>query len=136
LCLLRGKPMNAVDIQSALKTVSKLEIAEQTTSEDASTAMNMLGTFNQCMMGLVHFSGLTPWERHPDDELLQILEGDVEVILFEESRVREINLHPGSIFIVPSRVWHRQHSPNGVKLMFLTSQEGNEHSDAQDPRAD
>jgi quercetin dioxygenase-like cupin family protein len=127
--------MNAVDLQSALRTVSKLKIAEQATSEDASTAMNMLGTFNQCMMELVHFSGLTPWERHPDDELLQILKGEVEVILLEESSIREIKLHPGSIFIVPSGVWHRQHSQNGVKLMFLTSQAGNEHSDAQDPRA-
>lgn len=127
--------MDAVDIQSALKAVTKLEIAEQTTSEDASAAMKILGNFNQCMVGLACFSGLTPWERHPDDELLYALEGEVNVTILGDGDRREVTLHPGSIFVVPRSLWHNQHSRVGVKLLFVTSLEGNEKSDAEDPRA-
>lgn len=81
--------MNFIDIQSALKSVSKLEIAAETTSSDASAAMNMLCDFNQCTIGLVSFSGATPWERHPDDELLHILEGEVAVTIIDDSKVSE-----------------------------------------------
>jgi mannose-6-phosphate isomerase-like protein (cupin superfamily) len=126
--------MNGIDVQSILKSVGKLDISEQTTSNDASLAMTMLGNFNQCMMGLVCFSGLTPWERHPDDEFLHILEGEVAVTILGNDKVNEVTLHAGSIFIVPGGLWHNQNSPKGVKLLFLTSQSGNEESGAEDPR--
>jgi mannose-6-phosphate isomerase-like protein (cupin superfamily) len=126
--------MNVIDVQSVLKSVGKLEIAEQTTSDDASAAMKMLGNFNQCMMGLVCFSGLTPWERHNDDEFLHVLEGEVAVTILGDDKVNEVTLHAGSIFVVPGGLWHKQNSPEGVKLLFLTSQEGNEESGAEDPR--
>ncbi|MEO0842583.1 MAG: hypothetical protein AAF063_27280 [Cyanobacteria bacterium J06643_5] len=38
-----------------------------------------------------------------------------------------------AIFIVPQGLWHNQSSPQGVKLIFITSQAGNETSE-QDPR--
>jgi mannose-6-phosphate isomerase-like protein (cupin superfamily) len=125
--------MNVVDLQSTLESVGKLEIAEQTTVEDASAAMKMLGDFNQCMMGLVCFSGLTPWERHPDDELLQILEGEVDVTILTDTGKKEVTLQAGSIFVVPRDLWHKQHSSKGVKLLFITSQMGNEVSEAENP---
>jgi quercetin dioxygenase-like cupin family protein len=126
--------MNVIDVQSVLKSVGKLEIAKQTTSDDASAAMKMLGNFNQCMMGLVCFSGLTPWERHNDDEFLHVLEGKVAVTILGDDKVNAVTLHAGSIFVVPGGLWHKQNSPEGVKLLFLTSQEGNEESGAEDPR--
>jgi mannose-6-phosphate isomerase-like protein (cupin superfamily) len=125
--------MNVVDLQSSLESVGKLEIAQQTTVEDASAAMKMLGDFNQCMMGLVCFSGLTPWERHPDDELLQILEGEVDVTILTDTGTKEVTLQAGSIFVVPRDLWHKQHSIKGVKLLFITSQMGNEVSEAENP---
>ncbi len=97
--------------------------------------MKMLGNFNQCMMGLVCFSGLTPWERHPDEELLQILEGEVDVTIINDGNISKVTLYPGSILIVPRRLWHKQYSHKGVKLLFVTSLEGNEHSEAEDPCA-
>lgn len=45
--------MNTLDIQAAIASLEKLEISEQTTSKDASASMEMLGNFNQCMVGLV-----------------------------------------------------------------------------------
>lgn len=126
--------MNAVNVQTAIASVGKLEIAEQTTSNDASAAMKILGNFNQCVIGLVCFSGLTPWERHPDDELLQILEGEVDVTILGNGEVSEVTLYTGSIFVIPRGLWHKQHSSEGVKLLFVTSQEGNQESRAEDPR--
>ncbi|WP_310482667.1 cupin domain-containing protein [Chamaesiphon sp. VAR_48_metabat_403] len=127
--------MNFIDVSSALNEIDKLEITAQTTSEDAGAAMKMLARFNQCAMGLVCFCGSTPWERHPDDELLQILTGSVQITMLDRDKTSEITVSAGSILIVPQGIWHKQHSPAGVKLLFLTSQSGNEHSEAVDPRA-
>lgn len=126
--------MHAIDLQAALKTLAKLEISEHTTSNDANAAMTMLGEFNQCVVGLACFSGSTPWERHPDDELLYILEGEVNVTILNQADQQQVTLHSGSIFVVPRDLWHNQHSPAGVKLLFVTSQVNNEASVAADPR--
>lgn len=41
--------------------------------------MHVLGTFNDCLTGLVHFSWQTTWERHTrGEEILFILEGETE----------------------------------------------------------
>lgn len=125
--------MESFDIQAALKSVGKLEVDGETTSDEASGAMKILGNFNKCMVGMASFSGLTPWERHQDDELLQIIEGEVDVTILAEDEVCKTTLKKDSIFIVPRGLWHNQSSPQGVKLIFITSQEGNETSEA-DPR--
>ncbi|MCC5903762.1 MAG: cupin domain-containing protein [Halomonas sp.] len=127
--------MKAFDLRAALSTIGKLEISENTTAEEAGAAMKALSNFNQCMMGLVNFSGCTPWERHPDDELLHILEGEVDVkLLLVDGGEQRVTLHAGSVFIVPANLWHNQYSRSGTKLLFVTSQEGNEESTAEDPR--
>ncbi|NEQ19425.1 MAG: cupin domain-containing protein [Microcoleus sp. SIO2G3] len=72
--------------------------------------------------------------RHQDDELLHILEGEVDVTVLAEDGVRAVSLQAGSMFIVPRGLWHNQLSRQGVKLVFVTSQEGNEESSAEDPR--
>jgi mannose-6-phosphate isomerase-like protein (cupin superfamily) len=125
--------MTTINLQSSLSNLSKLDISAQTTSEDANNSMKMLGEFNQCMMGLAYFSGRTPWEWHPDDELLQVLEGEVDVTILSDSGTQEVKLPVGEIFMIPKGLWHRQNAPDGVKLMFITSQEGNRHSEAINP---
>jgi len=125
--------MKSFDIQPVLESLGKLEINEETTSNEASAAMKILGSFNQCMVGMASFSGLTPWERHQDDELLQIVEGEVDVTILTKDEVCKTTLKKDSIFIVPRGLWHNQSSSQGVKLIFITSQEGNEISE-EDPR--
>jgi mannose-6-phosphate isomerase-like protein (cupin superfamily) len=127
--------MSAIDLSSALKSIRQLKISEQTTEADAGAAMQILNDFNQCMVGIVNFSGLTPWERHPDDEFLQVLDGEVEVTILDDGADRIISLSAGSIFVVPQHLWHKQNSVTGVKLLFITSKEGNETSTAKDPRS-
>ena len=126
--------MTSLDIQTVLESLVKLEISDQTTGDEASAAMKIFGSFNQCMVGMVSFLGSTPWERHQDDELLQIIEGEVDVTVLSEEETRKITLRPGSVFIVPRGLWHNQSSHQGVKLIFITSKEGNEESSAEDLR--
>lgn len=127
--------MNAINLRDALKTVRTLEASATTSIEEAMDAMTMLGDFNRCMLGLTRFHGLTPWERHPDDELLCILEGSVDVeILTAEGSSKRSMLAAGDVLIVPGDLWHRQRTVDGVALLFLTSRDGNEESWADDPR--
>jgi mannose-6-phosphate isomerase-like protein (cupin superfamily) len=126
--------MSVIDINSALKSLVKLEITSQITSNDASDAMKTIGDFNQCEIGLVCFAGWTHWERHPDDELLYVLDGEVDLKVMNADRsARKFTLSAGAMFVVSQNMWHRQHSETGVKLLFVTSKQGNEHS-AEDPR--
>jgi hypothetical protein len=67
--------MNLANI-SEIQTLKQLNIAEETSESEAEKSMRFLGTFNQCMYGMVNFIGETPWELHPDDEYLQVIEGN------------------------------------------------------------
>ncbi|MBW4630797.1 MAG: cupin domain-containing protein [Iphinoe sp. HA4291-MV1] len=126
--------MESHDVGAVLRTLPRLDINEQTTPEEAGAAMHVLTPFNQCAVGVVGFSGQTPWERHPDDELLHILEGEVEVMIITENQVYKVTLGTGSVFVVPRTLWHKQFAFKSVRLLFVTSQEGNEESTAEDPR--
>lgn len=123
--------MDVVDIQAVLGSLEKLDISEETTSKDAGASMEILRDFNQCVVGLVWFCGATPWERHPDDELLYIQEGKVKITLLGKDGIQELTFEAGSMFIVPAGLWHNQFSQDGVKLLFITSRHGNEESNLE-----
>jgi quercetin dioxygenase-like cupin family protein len=124
-----------VDLRDEAKATNTLVISDDTTPDQASAAMKIFGAFNQCMIGVVGFCGQTPWERHPDDELLQILEGQVEVeVLLLDGGAEAFSLRAGSVCTIPRDLWHRQLSVAGAKLLFVTSQHGNEDSKETDPR--
>ncbi|RUT08347.1 hypothetical protein DSM106972_015150 [Dulcicalothrix desertica PCC 7102] len=114
--------------------IPKLVISPSVTQEQAEASMMLLQNFNQCIMGLAHFSGMTPWERHQDDEFLQILEGKVDVIILTPEKTITESLQEGECFVVPKDVWHKQSSSEGVKLMFITSLEGNQTSMEEYPQ--
>lgn len=124
--------MNVSNI-SEVETLKQLNIAEETSESEAEKSMRFLGKFNQCIHGMVSFIGETPWEFHPDDEYLQIVDGNVEVTLLAKENKTTVSLSAGDIFIVSKEVWHRQFSEHGVKLMFITSSEGNQHSTEDNP---
>jgi mannose-6-phosphate isomerase-like protein (cupin superfamily) len=128
--------MNTITLREALATARTLEASATTASDAAMDAMKVLGDFNRCMLGLTRFHGFTPWERHPEDELLHVLEGSVEVeILPAEGDSTRAALTAGDVLIVPRELWHRQRTVDGVALLFVTSREGNDVSSANDPRS-
>jgi quercetin dioxygenase-like cupin family protein len=127
--------MNATHVTTAAGALRELVIGADTTEADAEAAMQILGSMNRCMIGVVRFSGRTPWERHPDDELVHVLEGEVDVtVLAADGGSAHHAVRAGDVFVVPKDLWHRQHAERTTALLFVTSSEGNATSDADDPR--
>ena len=83
------------------------------------------GLFNDCYVGVFSYSGESPWEQHTQDELLQVIEGEVTLIFKEPHHT--YTAKAGDTIIVPAHSWHRQIS-NGVSLLFITAKEGTNHA--------
>lgn len=129
--------MKVLNPRDALASVPELVASASTSVQEAMDAVVLLGDFNHTAIGLTRFRGHTPWERHPEDELLYVLEGSVAVeVLPEFGPPKHVELRVGEMLCVPSRLWHRQRSSGGVALLFLTSRDGNEVSTADDPRTE
>lgn len=128
--------MEPHNVPSMLAALPELRVTATTTSAEAAAAMRVLGGFNQCMVGTVRFSGRTPWERHPGDELLYVVQGAVEVTVLLDDGPQQTRLGEGSVFIVPAGRWHRQAPKPVVSLMFVTPAEGTDASWSDDPRGD
>ncbi len=97
----------------------------------------MLERFNQGAVGVFWAaSGTSPWERHPDcEELLQPVEGEVDVEVLTNDEAMVTTVRAGSILVVPRGRWHRHRHRGVVKELFLTPGR-TEHSTADDPRRD
>ena len=128
--------MEPQHVPSALAELPELRVTADTTPAEASAALRVLATFNRCMVGTIRFSGRTPWERHPEDELLYVVEGEVDVTVLLDEGAQETRVTEGSVFIVPKDRWHRQTPRPVVSLMFVTHAEGSEASWSEDPRLD
>ena len=127
--------MKAHDIRAALSGLPELTITSSTTEEEADAAERRLASFNQCMVGLVRYSGQPPWERHPNaDELLHVLDGEIDITVLTDHGPVQATACGGSIFVVPQGLWHRTLARATVALLYVTPAEGNEHSFAEDPR--
>lgn len=127
--------MKSHDISGMLDSLPKLVISPNMTEDDAAAAMQLLAPFNQCTLGVVRFSGETPWERHPDgDELLHVLDGEVRLTILTDEPRLQATVAAGSIFVVPRGLWHRQLAHRGATLLFATPTEKTENSWAEDPR--
>jgi mannose-6-phosphate isomerase-like protein (cupin superfamily) len=128
--------MQALDLGAALSGMTVLSVTSATDEDEARAGMRELGWLNASLLGLVRFSGQTPWERHPDgDELLHILEGDVAITVLTDDGPVETPVRAGSLFIVPRGLWHRQRPRSVATVLFATPTMGSEHSWADDPRA-
>jgi len=94
-----------------------------------------LATFNRGSVGVYWAqTGLSPWERHPeDDELLYVIEGRVTVEILTEADRIEVPIAEGSVFVVPRNHWHRHKLDGVVKEMYVTPGPS-DTSFAEDPR--
>lgn len=125
----------AHDLAAALSSLPELAITSSTTAEDADAAVRNLATLAPCTLGVMRFSGLTPWERHPDgDELLHPLAGAVDVTVLTDDGPVQRTVRAGSVFVCPRGLWHRQLPQPAVTLLYGTPSETTEVSFAEDPR--
>ena len=85
--------------------------------------------FNQSQCGVASFIGSPPWEFHAEgDELLHILSGECQLTVRNADGEEICALKQGDVAVVPRGCWHRNHSPNGVTMLYMTPREGNKHS--------
>jgi len=85
--------------------------------------------FNQSQCGVASFTGSPPWEFHADgDEMLHILDGECHLTLPQGETEETRTLKQGDVAVVPRGCWHRNRSPEGVTMLYLTPKQGNQHS--------
>jgi PhnB protein len=124
------------DLHAALREVPHLNITADTTGEDADAAVRTVAKIGNLTLGVMSYTGQTPWERHPDgDELLLALDGEVEVTTLTDDGPATRKLRAGEAFVCPQGLWHRQFAEKSVSMLYGTPTDANENSDADDPRA-
>ena len=102
-------------------------------SDDQLASFWLTGDYEGGISWVGRFDGTSPWEKHPGDEYLHVLEGTVRITLLTEPEPTEIVLEAGMVFVVPKNTWHRQQSDGTVVEIGATPGES-ELSDAEDPR--
>jgi len=92
----------------------------------AGRANESLGSFDDGNVGLGRYvPGSSPWERHRNgDELLLVTDGEVEIeILAEDGTSRVESLGEGTLFIVPSGLWHQLTASDNVNILYISPSE-------------
>ncbi|HSB12306.1 MAG TPA: cupin domain-containing protein [Blastocatellia bacterium] len=137
----RGMPgsmpmiMTPREIGKVLNGIPELNITSETTGEEANAAVGHLGWLGDHALGVMRYSGQTPWERHPDgDELLHALDGEVDVTVLTDDGPVRTTVGAGSVFVCPRGLWHRQNPKPKVTMLFATPIRTTEVSFAYDPR--
>jgi PhnB protein len=124
------------DLRAALREVPHLNITADTTGEDADAAVRNVAKIGNLTLGVMSYTGQTPWERHPDgDELLLTLDGEVEVTTLTDDGPVTRKLRAGEAFVCPQGLWHRQFAQKSVSMLYGTPIDTSEISMADDPRA-
>ena len=123
------------DLRAALREVPHLNITSDTTGEEADAAVRNVAKIGNLTLGVMSYTGLTPWERHPDgDELLLALDGELEVTTLTDDGPVTRKLRAGEAFVCPQGLWHRQFAAKSVSMLYGTPIETSENSMADDPR--
>ena len=127
--------MQTQDINTLIKNLPVLNITPDTTDEEAEASFGRLVKFDKYTLVVTRFTGLTPWELHPDgDELLHILDGEVDVTVLAPDGLVQFTIQAGSVCVIPQGLWHRQLPRPIVTLLSATPTETTEISFADDPR--
>src|SRR5208337_239605 len=97
------------DLRAALREVPHLNITAETTEAKADAAVRHIAKIGNLTIGVMSYTGLTPWERHPDgDELLLALDGELDLTVLTDNGSVTRKLSAGEAFVCPQGLWHRQ----------------------------
>jgi len=121
------------DLRAALKSVAHLTITDDTTEDDANAAVCNVAKIGKLTLGVMSYTGQTPWERHGADELLLALDGELEITVLTDEGPMKRTLRAGEAFVCPQGLWHRQNAEKSVSMLYGTAIETSEVSMAEDP---
>ena len=118
--------MKTHDLSEIRQRVSKLE----------SRANASVGSFNKANIGVGRYlPGASPWERHNNgDELLFILDGEVHIEVLDGGSSFKAKLSEGTLFTVPSGLWHQLVAEAPVHIMYVSPSEDGAERTRDDPR--
>ena len=119
-------------IAEALATVTFLEGREPESNTDGTFAT--LARYRDGGIFAGAFSGTSTWERHSDEEVVQVLEGAATLSLITEAGRQDHAISAGTVAVVPTGVWHRFHAPDGVTLMTVTPQPTEHYQGEGEPK--
>lgn len=123
--------MTIFNLAEEAADLSVIDIGKKTESVSTS-GLKMLFPFGRHDVGLLRFKGSTPWEEHPNDEFLLVVEGKTTLTLRGENGETSSIAKKGDVLVVPGKIWHRQDAPDSVTLMFITNHDGNRHKAASE----
>ena len=108
------------DLRAALRETPHLTITADTTEAEANAAVRNVAKIGKLTLGVMSYTGQTPWERHPDgDELLLVLDGDLEVTVLTDDGPVTRKLRASEAFVCPQGLWHRQLAAKSVSMLSL-----------------
>lgn len=128
----------AVTVHDIPKTLSKLTRMKGRTPDsshdDLDPHFKGLGSFNGAAINVGGFEGGGCWERHTaGEELVQVLDGEAELVMMGEKGEERVKLTKGQFAVVPPGLWHRFEAPKGLTLFAATPQP-TDHFYGDDPR--
>lgn len=121
--------MTIFNLSKEAADLSTIDIGRETEAVPTN-GLKMLFPFGAHDVGLLRFKGSTPWEEHPNDEFLLVVEGETTLTLRTEQGEVSSIAKKGDVLVVPGKAWHRQDAPASVTLMFITNHDGNRHQAA------
>ncbi len=126
-----------IDLKAEFARLKMLEGRTPTSPEaDREGAFGRVAPYRDGAIFTAKFAGISAWERHPDDEIVQIVDGATTLHLITEGGERQaVTLNAGMLVVVPRNAWHQFEAPGGVCVMTATPQP-TEHLrvDVEDPR--
>ncbi len=132
-----GSRADLWDLPAALAGLGTLALTRETSEAEANGAVRELGRLEDRLVGVMRFSGETPWERHPaGDELLHVLDGEVDVTVLGDAGPVQVSVAAGGVFVCPRGLWHRQRPKRAATVLFATPTATTEASWADDPRVE
>lgn len=111
----------AIDIAGSFSEMPPLRSTTVVDASDEASAFTMLSEFGNGGVFASSFSGKTPWERHPGDELVVVHQGEAVLVLLVDGDEITRTLGAGQLFVVPALVWHRFET-TGVRTISVTPQ--------------
>ncbi len=100
-------------------------LADRTpTSPDSETAKAFatLAGYRDGGIFVGHYAGNSAWERHIEDEVVMVLEGETTLFLDTAGGVESYTLGSLELVVVPRDTWHRFETSEGVKILTVTPQ--------------
>lgn len=112
-----------IDLNAALAALTPLRNrTPHTTDAERKDAFARVAPYRDGGLFIAAFDGRSAWERHPvGDELVQVLEGETDLILLQDGDEVRHTLRAGQLIVVPQGTWHRFETAGG-RLMTATPQ--------------